>query len=433
MSQGDPLVAITSSAAPYLSDVPQLLSLPPSFEFRFRYRRTWIEKSLLADIDDPVKREALIEGQSEVLLLFHSLEEAALLPLRRCKLLRIEPLGPIVYVVFAVGDYARTIADAQPGDRDHAARARAALEESCAELVGERLKDPKFQSDPEPPGERGVGEAQAAPLSEQSKRLKRDLREKFPSGAYLRRLPIASSALSKAFDASSDRAWGNLVSALQTVRSLARLPLFHLLGFETEKGTSVESSNLASCGSRRPLRGYKFMERHRYRLRVLQCWDPPKNEELERARVICKHDSSHLELEGHSNVVSGRYDVIEFAFSAKGSGYSEVGISAEPARPQEGTRGPDWEAVLAARVPVRVQRSLLRVSFQWATGIFGAVAFVYGPQFLAWAGLGVGLEPVRFIGAYLMVVGFGDHLERYLKTREAMPKLGPGQGTPTGP
>src|SRR5258708_2107356 len=73
-AQEEALIAVTSSALPYLYDVPHLLSLPDGFEFRFRYRRQWIDPPLLNAIE---ARPRAFE-RMPFIILFHSLETGVL-------------------------------------------------------------------------------------------------------------------------------------------------------------------------------------------------------------------------------------------------------------------------------------------------------------------------------------------------------------------
>src|SRR5258708_37774647 len=84
------LVAITSSVTPYIYDLPQLMSLPSGFEFRFRYRPLWIEERVLQRPSDFV--------MGTITILFHSLDRKCLIPMRRGIVTNIETIGPFVYV-----------------------------------------------------------------------------------------------------------------------------------------------------------------------------------------------------------------------------------------------------------------------------------------------------------------------------------------------
>src|SRR6266513_572101 len=96
-----PLVAVTGSQAPYIYDLPLLLSLPDGFEFRFRYHQIWVSNDVLREVDctpQNMLRQPLI-------IVFHSQEQKRLLPLRRCTIVGIDKLGPLVFLRFALGPF----------------------------------------------------------------------------------------------------------------------------------------------------------------------------------------------------------------------------------------------------------------------------------------------------------------------------------------
>src|SRR5437868_4464087 len=97
----EPLVAVTGSQRPYIFDLPNLLSLPQGFEYRFRYRHCWVSPSIVRDLGagkkDYVGRQMLV--------LFHSQESSRLIPIRAGTILGIEAIGPMTFVRFRVGDF----------------------------------------------------------------------------------------------------------------------------------------------------------------------------------------------------------------------------------------------------------------------------------------------------------------------------------------
>lgn len=82
-------------------DLPQVLSLPPGFEFRFRYRVDWIDPEVL---DELSRTKGGLAG-TDLWLYFHSRQTQRLLPLRRCTVVRLERLGPVYFLRFRVGEF----------------------------------------------------------------------------------------------------------------------------------------------------------------------------------------------------------------------------------------------------------------------------------------------------------------------------------------
>src|SRR3989442_14368683 len=98
-----PLIAVTGSSRPYIFDLPAVLSLPRDFEFRFRYRHIWVDPELQAQI---AARPKELEGQP-LILLFHSEQTRRVLPIRKCTIISVENLGPLIFVRFRMGSFPR--------------------------------------------------------------------------------------------------------------------------------------------------------------------------------------------------------------------------------------------------------------------------------------------------------------------------------------
>src|SRR5262245_24898658 len=101
MSQLTPILAVTGSQRPYIYDLPHLLALPTGFEFRFRYRPSWVEPALLQKLSASA---SALEGR-EIIILYHSQEGQMIIPIRRGTIIALERLGPMVLCRFRVGPF----------------------------------------------------------------------------------------------------------------------------------------------------------------------------------------------------------------------------------------------------------------------------------------------------------------------------------------
>src|SRR4051812_43397128 len=81
-----PLLAVTGSQHPYIFDLPHLLSLPEGFEFRFRYRHSWVDPRILADVG----RHPSAFAKRDVIILFHSQESRQIIPIRKGTVIGLE-------------------------------------------------------------------------------------------------------------------------------------------------------------------------------------------------------------------------------------------------------------------------------------------------------------------------------------------------------
>lgn len=403
-----PLLAVTGSQRPYIFDLPHLLSLPNGFEFRFRYRHRWVEKALVSAIaSDP----GSLVGR-EIVLLFHSQPSRRIIPIRRGTVIALESIGPMIFVRFRVGDFVKIDLD---------------IANLGSQTVASAVSDLSRLS------EGWLGEFVAAEAG-------RDLSRPLPEGGYLRsaNAPVASDPWDRS---DPPAAWARLVAILHSEPELSGIPFFYVLGFRTERGAAVASGAVKNRFSvaREEIYGFSLVESERYRMRVIEWCEPPQGVEHPRIEVKCDFNAEQLALEGSSNLVVGRYDVVEFTFSALQPGYSELSLRAKPRETEQAGEisvaagidaqpdGPtpawtDWPAIFVARVPLLVKpraRRLLAPGISLAVGL--ALYLRVVPALEPRPGR---LVEVLSLGFLLFGYGgFGRYLERLFKLSAGMEKL----------
>lgn len=415
----NPILAITGSQRPYIFDLPQLLSLPEGFEFRFRYRHTWVQRDLIRQVvagaTDFAGREAII--------LFHSQSSRRIVPIRRGTIIGVEELGPMILLRFRVGSFSKTELDLAQQAESNSVEEGSSTTSSVLAGLCDRAK------------------TLLGPIDDNEHY---DLSQALPPGWYLREA-VRWSGSSDWDENETHRAWARLICLLQEEKTLFGVPFFFLLGFRTETGTTVTPSvieNRFSLG-REPIYGFALKELERYRMRILEWCERPKNAPHPRVRIGCEFQKPHLTLEGASDLIVGRYDVVEFTFSAQQSGYSEVGLRADSVRPDEKkeTRSEndleshaspialpawaDWPTIFAARVPVVVRpkpRKFIMAAFLFVFGlsVYIWVAPQIGPDHPTWQRL------VEVGGISIALLGwrpFAEHLERFLKLSGGLDKI----------
>lgn len=361
-----PLVAVTGSQRPYIFDLPHLLSLPKGFEFRFRYRPRWVEQKLVEQI---VNQGETFAGR-EMVFLFHSQDSKRLIPVRRGEVIAVESIGPMIFLRFRVGDFPRlnlAIENYSRSAPEAAAPAIEALRALAQALMG---------------AVGGIAEY--------------DLSKPLPDGYYVREARQALVADNWS-EGSDSAAWARLAAILHEEPKLNGIPLFHVLGFRRETGSSVPPQAIENRFSptRESIYGFSLVESERYRLRVLEWSEPPRGVNQDTVKVRCEHNADRLSLEGASDLVVGRYDVIEFTFSATASGYSEIALRAEPlpsasdSSSDSADSGSDmpkwanWPTIFVARIPVVVRRRPLRFLLALLAGATGLTLYLFGAPALA--------------------------------------------------
>jgi hypothetical protein len=427
-----PWVAVTGSRRPYIFDLPQLLSLPENFEFRFRYRYEWVASELKTELDRHIGRrrwwfrKPCLAGHS-LLVVFHSQDSKRLLPLRRCTIVAAELLGPMVFIRFRVGPFVAVSAQAIP-------------------------EPPKIPPTPPTPRPR---EEESQRLTEQGVALLElaghDLRDPLPTGHYLRR---ASRDLPTDFwtqtSKHADRealSWAAVAALLQSELNLKRVPLFRLMGFQRRGGTFLATKNVTpwwTLPSNR-VRGFRLTEGKRYRLRLLEwCETIPTGEPGIPANVAVSPE--RLSLEGSSNLIVGKYDVLEFSCLAGRPGFGELAIRAEPTEGMSsvgskagaakkdrqepapgapsvergelsgshdaGDTSRPWPYVFAARVPIRVSHSLRRVGIMGAVGAVGLYLYLWTPSRTLPNALPI-KAAAQLAGLLMMFTALGEYLHRF--------------------
>lgn len=421
----DLLIAVTGSQHPYIFDLPQLLSLPDGFEFRFRYRLQWVAADLRRELEELRwyswirKSEKVLAGRSLVLV-FHSQEQRRLVPIRLCTVIAIELLGPMVFVRFRVGPIVR---------------------------VSKAVVAPPLEVDAQVAESARLNERATSMLDLPGYNLSNTL----PEGFYLRR----SAAALEDGDWKTPpgqfpdeiATWASLAALLQTEPHLYRVPFFRLVGFQQKNGRyrdpeDIKRAFTVSTGS---TKGFKLVEGERYRLRLLE-WCETNKGTVPGAIVTATVPQDLLFLEGASNLIVGKYDVLEFACMAKSPGYGELAIRVEPPGDKTqlgspldrwntisasggGATGDPWPYFYAARVPIHVRHNRLRVTLLGIIGLLGIVLYVWGPAVpLPIGGLKIPREIGQLAGLAIMFTALGEYLQRFVKFSSGLKDLPLGGG-----
>lgn len=367
-SKAGALVAVTGSQRPYIFDLPHLLSLPVGFEFRFRYRHRWVSSSILSDV---AKGEGNLVGR-ELVIVFHSTHTRRILPIRVATIIAIENVGPMIFVRLRAGRYFETdlnIANYSYSSSEDREAGEAELVRTAKRILG--------------------CEAEGF-----------DLSKPLPDGWYLRDSSTAASP-TDLDSGDSVAAWARMVAILHSEPSLRGVPFFYLMGFYTEQGKFVDPKPILNQFSltKGVINGFKLKEGCRYRMRVAEWCEPAQAVDRQPVRIDCEFDASHFKLEGSSNIVVGRYDVIEFTFACAQPGYSEMALRAEPeSRRQEAVGRDDgrdsfdvgssiaidaetpwdkWPTMFVARVPVVVRPAKRRAAIAVISLIIGLSLYLY--------------------------------------------------------
>jgi hypothetical protein len=200
-------------------------------------------------------------------------------------------------------------------------------------------------------------------------------------------------------------------------------------------------------------------ESKRYRMRVAEWCELPKDVDQRPVLINCEFDKSQFALEGSSNLVVGRYDVIEFTFTCLQPGYSEMALRAEPLRESDqrcanpppktaaaddtvatvgGRAGPvvaaaapwdTWPAVFVSRVPVVVTAKAARTLLPFLSLAVGLVLYLFlAPRIGAKYGeKWKGISELAALG--ILYFGYGtiiEHLERLFKLSRGLRQLSGG-------
>ncbi len=364
-SEATVLVAVTGSARPYVYDLPLVLSLPAGFSTRFRYRETWVQR----------EANACAAG-TPMLLVFHSQSTARLIPLRWATLTSVSHLGPVVHCSFKLGPFCR------------------------------------------PDGLQGMGVADiAAALDLEGVDLANRLgprRYLFPTSGLHGMVPTAKGASGE--EAAGD--WWSVVRQLSPTREddegeadFDGLPFYYLVGFQkadAKPGSYIQPAEIPGQGC-----GFVLPHGENFKMRVVQWCGLRRRSDLENPlEVDCDIDGVGLVLHGASNLVVGRYDVIEFSFATATPGIGEMsmrtsrlkvverkkpgptgaaaavseGDSSEPrpepgdvdgtdARTPEAGELPAWPVLYPLRVPIKVRRNRGKIALGALALLAGAVLF----------------------------------------------------------
>lgn len=413
MKNAPPLVAVTGSQRPYVYDLPHLLALPDGFEFRFRYRHQWVEETIRRSLSTSNEHH---QGR-ELILLFYSQETKRIIPLRRCTIIGLEDLGPMVFVHFRLGPFAAVDPEVLATVDWSASRAAGAqLQALGANLLGLE-RDEAMRAAVE----------SGAPL---------------PAACHLREAAMVSGEhvwTRAPNSASRTKNWASLVSVLLHEPNLVGIPMFHVLGFQAEDGAHVVASQISTDFSlfKERSHGFRLTEGKRYRLRLVEWCEPPRGMHAQSATAGVAFRSEILQLEGSSNLVVGRYDTLEFTFVGGRPGYTEVALRVEPFgerltapggdrtgespfdapsapisdRPSGSVVARPWPSLFAARIPVYVGHNAPRVALVALVGLIGLTLFLKGNS---WVGEPYG-PALQLAGLFLASTAMGEYLERFVK------------------
>jgi len=348
-------IAVTSSNTPYLYDTPNVLSLPKDAEFRFRYQEKWTEPEFLPLAG---RHRDHFKG-TKVILVFHSEASGSLVPLREVEVVRVEVLGPVVYVRFKVGRFFK------PPDS--------------------AIQDPT----------RALAESTRQMSTLLELPTNTVLTERLPLGHYFRRVPAGSKPpeWNEAVDSNS---WWRVVSLFRKEPSVEKLPFFFVLGLASANGRPHGWTGLSQGG--------------RYRLRVLEwCFERGTRPV---AKVSCFSSPDLLVLEAASNLVVGQYDVIDFDFVAtkRGKGQLAIALTREGIETQavgaDAGQSSGWPQSFHTIVPIAVKFSWGSVLARFSVGLVGAILF--------WQGLRLGsdYQALQSAGLLLFVVAMGSFGEK---------------------
>lgn len=419
-SGAKPLIAVTGSQKPYIFDLPHLLSLPEGFEFRFRYRHSWVDH----EVQDIVASDSTALSGREVIILFHSQDSRYIIPIRKGTIIGLENLGPMILFRFRVGPFAKIDLD-------------------LTNYTYSGTLEEKQNLNALDPARTLFAHARDI-LGPIDGKEKYDLSQPLPRGWYLREATAPSPSNHWDQD-DAVAAWARAVAILHGDRNLLGIPFFYLLGFRTETGETVKPSAIENrfSHSREPIHGFSLKELERYRMRILEWCERPKSAPDPRVRLNCEFQQELLALEGASNLIVGRYDVVEFTFTSRQSGYSEVGLRADNLDKEEQTKQSDitrqssmrsidpppawadWPTIFAARVPVVVKpkpRKFVIAALACAVGL-GLYIFVapkIGPEHQEWRS---SLQVVALGILYFGYQAFAEHLDRFLKLSRGLNKI----------
>lgn len=432
VTKGPPLVTITGSQKPYICDLPHLMSLPVGFEFRFRYRHRWVDNSIL----EATANDRHAYAGRQIIIIFHSQDSRRVIPIRVATILAVESVGPMIFVRFRVGPFFKVgldIAKYSSSEPDSSVAAGEKLVRRATEILG---------------------------IEDRPDVL--DLSGPLPAGWYLR--SSSSDVSDDELDSDSAvAAWARMVAILHCEPSLTGIPFFFLMGFRSEDGTVIEPHSIQNRFSptREAINGFELRESTRYRMRVAEWCESPKEVEQRPVLINCEYDKTQFALEGSSNLVVGRYDVIEFTFSCLQSGYSEMALRAQPQHDWSGRvssadrtpgcsgravpESPDakqsevsgeavapwdgWPAIFVARVPVIVKPKTVRtvlaaLAMIVGLGLYLAVAPYVGPLFgEKWK------SAAELAGLAALFFGYGrivERLEKLFRLSGGMRRLGSG-------
>lgn len=390
-----PLIAVTGSDKPYIYDLPHMLSLPPGFEFRFRYRPAWVERVLGTEI---AANPGALRGRT-VIVVFHSASQRRLIPVRRCRVVSLEAVGAIIYLRFRVEEFMRVPRDDLMAGPAPAASALDDLQKVAASLFGEDLG--------------GKDLAERLGDGFYLRVAKGD--DPWPRGSWLKRL-----ACPRQYRTAPAEEWAVLAQLLGTESILWDVPMFYLLGFQRQDGGYARAGRLLRRSANVKVEWWqlcplmhanKLVEGERYRLRLLEWCTPRDDTHPPVVNVTCKFDDRMMQLESAASLVVGKYDIIEFSILAKQPGFGYLEVRADP----DGNvpTPPDWPRLYAARVPVDVRMSAVRGAVVLAFGVAGLVAYQRSKNISA--ATNVPEAVCQLIGTILIFVVLGEVVDRFLR------------------
>lgn len=403
--------AVTGSQKPYIFDLPKVISLPVGSEFRFRYRPKWVQKEIRESLDSNGND---VIG-STIVILFHSQQRKSLIPLRKARIIDAKSIGPMIFLRFHLGEFNAIDIDDSLVPYN-----------SSSEVDQILYKQNEY------------GQKITGPIGGD---LQYNLSKPLPEEWYVRK--VASDLNLNTWHSTDDsKAWASIAAILHSEPNLSGVPFFYIKGFEDESGNNIKPSELKnSFFTKKKINGFKMVEGNRYRLDVVE-WCEPLNPSspLPNVEVNCEPNGDSLALEGASNIVVGRYDVLEFSLVAQKPGLCEVSISASPSNfaiSQENNQkanaeaeGDDskakhteewatWPSIFVARLKIKVIRSKKRMCVIGLMGLIGISAYYFGPNIAS----GSAKEGIQLFGLFLALTAFGEFTKSMVKMREHITKI----------
>lgn len=396
----DTIIAVTSSTKPYLYDLPHILSLPIGFEARFRYFVDWVAPEVASAVD----RGSTFAGR-DLVLLFHSLDTARLLPIRRGEVIELKRRGPMYHLRFLVQEFPDVGADLVVGNNRQAARQRDGAWLSAKGVALAKLDG-------------------------------HDLSAALPKGTFLQEVTSGWESITRdegftvPTDVQTDRRWAAMAALIMEEERLRDVPLFFLQGLVDRGGAAVEARMMKNhfASGTRSGSGFRLISGARYRLQLLQ-WRADVGS-AKAHRVVCETDRATVAVEGESGLVLGKYDVLEYAIRAEGPGYSEMSLHVERSSDEGEAVELHWPELYSVRIPVQVNRNKLKMAGMVVLALLGLGLYAWPmtPFAPGWVDETIATL-AQLVGLGCLFAAYGGFLSGYVRFASQAGRLAPGVGS----